>query len=73
MFRKLGGVTYWLFGYAVSSGRGDRNNAFLAAGDFMIDPDVSDPLFGPIFAAFLFQLSYSTTATTIVSGAMAER
>ncbi|XP_046395400.1 putative ammonium transporter 2 [Ischnura elegans] len=28
---------------------------------------------GPVFATFLFQLSFATTATTIVSGAMAER
>ncbi|XP_055550404.1 putative ammonium transporter 2 isoform X4 [Wyeomyia smithii] len=69
----LGGFTYWLFGYAMSFGRGELNNPFMALGDFLIDPSVSDPLFGPIFAAFLFQLSFSTTATTIVSGAMAER
>uniref|UniRef100_A0A182N6G1 C2H2-type domain-containing protein n=1 Tax=Anopheles dirus TaxID=7168 RepID=A0A182N6G1_9DIPT len=69
----LGGFTYWLFGYAMAFGRGELNNPFVALGDFLIDPGVSDPLFGPIFAAFLFQLSFSTTATTIVSGAMAER
>nr|AAY63898.1 Amt-1-like protein [Aedes aegypti] len=69
----LGGFTYWLFGHAVSSARGEKNNAYVALEDFLIDPDVTDPLFGPLFAAFLFQLSYSTTATTIVSGAMAER
>jgi len=28
---------------------------------------------GPVFTTFLFQLSFATTATTIVSGAMAER
>uniref|UniRef100_A0A1I8JUR3 Ammonium transporter AmtB-like domain-containing protein n=1 Tax=Anopheles funestus TaxID=62324 RepID=A0A1I8JUR3_ANOFN len=63
----LGGFTYWLFGYAMAFGRGELNNPFVALGDFLIDPGVSDPLFGPIFAAFLFQLSFSTTATTIVT------
>ncbi len=28
---------------------------------------------GPVFTTFLFQMSFATTATTIVSGAMAER
>ena len=69
----LGGFTYWLFGYGMSFGRGSLSNPFIALGDFLIDPPVEDPLMGPIFAAFLFQLSFSTTATTIVSGAMAER
>ncbi|GAB0090904.1 Ammonium transporter [Sergentomyia squamirostris] len=69
----LGGLTYWLFGYGISFGRGSLTSPFMAIGDFLIDPGVGDPLMGPIFAAFLFQLSYATTATTIVSGAMAER
>ena len=28
---------------------------------------------GPVFTGFLFQMSFATTATTIVSGAIAER
>lgn len=69
----LGGLTYWMFGYGMSFGRGPLSNPFIALGDFFIDPSVDDPLMGPMFAAFLFQLSFATTATTIVSGAMAER
>lgn len=96
----LGGLTYWIFGYGMSFGRGPLTNSFIAIGDFLLDPPAGDPLMGPIFgtfqlnkstfiiiigsnilcvcvseiaAAFLFQLSFATTATTIVSGAMAER
>ncbi|CAG9766110.1 unnamed protein product [Ceutorhynchus assimilis] len=69
----LGGITYWMFGFAISFGRSDLNNGFIALGDFCINPTINDPLKGAIFAAFLFQLSFATTATTIVSGAMAER
>ncbi|XP_025829067.1 putative ammonium transporter 3 [Agrilus planipennis] len=69
----LGGFTYWVFGYAFSFGRSDYNTPFMAFGDFFIDPLITDPLKGSIYTAFLFQMSFATTATTIVSGAMAER
>lgn len=69
----LGGLTYWMFGYALSFGRSELNNGFIALGDFFVDPSLKDPLKGAMYAAFLFQLSFATTATTIVSGAMAER
>ncbi|XP_055845697.1 putative ammonium transporter 3 [Episyrphus balteatus] len=69
----LGGFTYWIFGYGMSFGRGPLSTPFIAIGDFLLDPVVGDPLMGQIFASFLFQLSFATTATTIVSGAMAER
>ncbi len=35
--------------------------------------DASGEDMGPVFTTFLFQMSFATTATTIVSGAMAER
>jgi hypothetical protein len=69
----LGGLTYWMFGFALSFGSGPCTTPFMGCGSFFVDPTVNDPLMGPISAAFLFQLSFATTATTIVSGAMAER
>ncbi|XP_063706513.1 putative ammonium transporter 2 [Culicoides brevitarsis] len=69
----LGGFTYWMFGYGLQMGQGPWANPFVGFGDFLVDPNDTDPLMGPVFTSFLFQLSFSTTATTIVSGAMAER
>lgn len=62
-----------MFGYSLSFGMSQFNTPFIAFGDFCIDPDVDDKIKGAKFAAFIFQLSFATTATTIVSGAMAER
>ncbi|XP_043257566.1 putative ammonium transporter 3 [Colletes gigas] len=69
----LGGLTYWAFGFALSFGTDRLQNPVIGMGDFLMDPFVYDKLMGPKCAAFLFQLSFATTSTTIVSGAMAER
>ncbi|XP_048513753.1 putative ammonium transporter 2 isoform X2 [Athalia rosae] len=69
----LGGLTYWLFGFGMSFGREEPGNPFVGVGGYLIDPSIDDELMGSTCAAFLFQLSFATTATTIVSGAMAER
>ncbi|KAG7170686.1 ammonium transporter 3-like 1, partial [Homarus americanus] len=67
----LGGFTYWLFGYALSFGKSEWTNPFCGWGDFAINPDEEN--MGAIYTTFFFQLSFATTATTIVSGAIAER
>ncbi|XP_076653909.1 ammonium transporter isoform X2 [Halictus rubicundus] len=69
----LGGLTYWAFGFATSFGSNKHYNSFIGLGEFLIDPPIDDNHMGPKYAAFLFQLSFATTSTTIVSGAMAER
>ncbi len=67
----LGGLTYWAFGYGLSYGKSEYSNTFISFGSWFVD--ASDEDMGPVFTTFLFQLSFATTATTIVSGAMAER
>ena len=60
----LGGLTYWIFGYGVSYG-GDGPSWFVDSDDA---DDWTDSGMGATHATFLFQLSFATTATTIVSG-----
>ncbi|XP_023336671.1 putative ammonium transporter 3 [Eurytemora carolleeae] len=67
----LGGVTYWAFGYGLSYGESTGTSWFTAMGSWFLDE--SGPMQGPTFTVFLFQMSFATTATTIVSGAIAER
>lgn len=69
----LGGATYWLFGYGLQFGYGPYTSPLLGFGDFAVDKEIGDEYMGATYTAFLFQLSFATTATTIVSGAMAER
>lgn len=65
-----GGLSYWLFGFAFSFGM-VGGNGFCGFGNFLTDADESQ--MGQVYSKYFFQLSFSTTATTIVSGAMAER
>ncbi|XP_013784951.1 putative ammonium transporter 3, partial [Limulus polyphemus] len=67
----LGGLTYWMYGYGLQYGTGPWTNSFCGVGSFFLDAEPED--MGIAFATFIFHLSFATTATTIVSGAMAER
>ncbi|XP_019643214.1 PREDICTED: putative ammonium transporter 3 [Branchiostoma belcheri] len=67
----FGGLTYWMFGFGITFGMAPGTNAFCGVGDWFLDSD--DEHMGVVFAKFIFQLSFATTSTTIVSGAMAER
>ena len=61
----LGGVTYWAFGYGLSYGE-DYPNPFIGIGSWFVQDESAR--MGEVYASFLFQLSFATTATTIVSG-----
>ncbi|XP_055598397.1 putative ammonium transporter 2 [Uranotaenia lowii] len=69
----LGGISFWLFGFAFMLGRSDYPNPFIGLGEFLSDPSVSEPLLGQMMTIYLFQMTFCTTATTIVGGAVAER
>ncbi|XP_041364247.1 putative ammonium transporter 2 [Gigantopelta aegis] len=68
----FGGLTYWMFGYGLSFGEDEHySNLFNGWGDFFVTANEEN--LGWVYAKFFFQASFATTATTIVSGAMAER
>ena len=62
----FGGLSYWLFGYGLSFGEEKGTNAFTGVGSFLTDAEHDE--MGDVFSHFFFQLSFATTATTIVSG-----
>ncbi|XP_033112705.1 putative ammonium transporter 3, partial [Anneissia japonica] len=63
----FGGLSYWLFGYAFIFGDGSLSNPFCGFGHFATDASDDDEM-GWTYARFVFQASFATTATTIVSG-----
>ena len=65
----VGGLAYWAFGFAFAFGDKSGTNGFTGVGYFFTDFGV-DGATGVLFAKFVFQLSFATTATTIVSGKM---
>ena len=67
----FGGITYWAFGFGFSFGTDAGSNPFVGIGNFF--GTTTEEKLGYTYALFLFQFSFATTATTIVSGAMAER
>ncbi|XP_067130463.1 putative ammonium transporter 3 [Centruroides vittatus] len=67
----FGGIAYWMFGYGLSFGEERGANPLFGVGFYFVE--ASEFQMGYVFAEFLFQLSFATTATTICSGAMAER
>ncbi|XP_042909380.1 putative ammonium transporter 3 [Parasteatoda tepidariorum] len=67
----FGGLTYWMFGYGMSYGTDKGTNPFFGVGNYFVDTPEDN--MGYLYATYVFQLSFASTATTIVSGAVAER
>ena len=68
----FGGIIYWIFGYGLIFGDDYGENGFTGIGKFFFDADITVKG-GWEFSRYFFQLTFATTATTIVSGALAER
>ncbi|XP_055928659.1 putative ammonium transporter 3 [Argiope bruennichi] len=67
----FGGLSYWMFGYGMSYGTSRGTNPFFGVGNYFVDTQEIN--MGYLYTTYIFQLSFASTATTIVSGAVAER
>ena len=64
------GLSFWLFGFGLSFGVDEGTNAFTGVGYFLTEVPIEK---GAVYSMYFFQMALASTATTIVSGAMAER
>ncbi|XP_058820462.1 putative ammonium transporter 2 [Topomyia yanbarensis] len=69
----IGGFAFWLFGFGLAYGRSKYTNMFIGLGDFFLDAAPTDPLMGGVMTAFMYEISFSSSSTTIASGGMGER
>lgn len=69
----VGGVAFWIFGFALMYGRSEYSNPFFGAGEFFVNAKSNDPLAGQVLAFLFFQLPFATTSTSLISGGVAER
>ncbi|KAF1758017.1 hypothetical protein GCK72_014475 [Caenorhabditis remanei] len=75
----FGGLAYWMFGYGLTFGDSKHQlGRFFGFGDFFFDPervsdDDSTDEKGISYSLFIFQMSFATTTSTIVSAGMSER
>ena len=69
----LGGAAYWFVGYGFSFGPNSKGSKVMGGeGNFITDVDIdTDEAF--VYVKYFFQLSFATTATTIVSGMTSNR
>ena len=62
----VGGISFWLVGWAFAYGVGDASNQFIGLGNFALNNFDS-------YADWFFQFAFAAAAATIVAGALAGR
>ena len=62
----VGGISFWLVGWAFAYGVSDASNQFIGLGDFALN-GFDD------YASWFFQFAFAAAAATIVAGALAGR